>query len=209
MKLVLATHNLGKVQELRELLSNTNFEVLSLAQYPNMTEVIEDGKTFRENAIKKAREVCSVLGEIALADDSGLEVDYLNGAPGVYSARFAGEGHNDTANNQKLLQLLDNVPNEQRTARFRCVVAVATPGGLVETFDGVCEGIIVTKERGGNGFGYDPLFEVPEYNKTFAELDEQVKNAISHRGRALQKAKGVLERYKIPLVVDLSRQDID
>lgn len=194
MKLVLATHNRGKVRELRELLSGTGMEVVSLAAYPGVQEVKEDGTTFEENAIKKAREVAQAVGEIALADDSGLEVDYLDGAPGVYSARFAGEQHDDAANNRKLLQLMSGVPPEKRTARFRCVVAIATPGGKTETAEGTCEGLITTEPRGSGGFGYDPLFLVPAYSKTFAELDAAEKNLISHRGRALRNAVHLLEK---------------
>ncbi|SFR12842.1 XTP/dITP diphosphatase [Desulfoscipio geothermicus] len=194
MKLVLATHNEGKVRELRELLAGTGYDVVSLAEYPHVPEVIEDGDTFLANAVKKARQVAAAVGEIALADDSGLEVDYLNGAPGVHSARFAGTGHDDAANNQKLLKLLQGVPPEKRTARFRCVVAVATPDGRVETADGKCEGLIIDEPRGENGFGYDPLFWVSEYGKTFAELDGTTKNSISHRGRALQKVQSILTK---------------
>lgn len=194
MKLVLATHNEGKVRELRELLAGTGYDVVSLAEYPHVPEVIEDGDTFRANAVKKARQVAAAVGEIALADDSGLEVDYLNGAPGVHSARFAGTGHDDAANNQKLLKLLQGVPPEKRTARFRCVVAVATPDGRVETAEGTCEGLIIDEPRGENGFGYDPLFWVSEYGKTFAELDGTTKNSISHRGQALQKVQSILTK---------------
>ena len=192
-KLVLATHNEGKVRELRQLLSGSGFEVVSLASYPEVPEVVEDGDTFQANAIKKAMETAAAVGEIALADDSGLEVDYLEGAPGVHSARFAGQEHDDSANNQKLLRLLEGVPREKRTARFRCVVAIATPDGKVATVDGSCEGIIQTRPSGSGGFGYDPLFFVPEYGKTFAELDAETKNAISHRGRALKQVGLILK----------------
>lgn len=193
MKIVLATHNEGKVRELRQLLSGSGFDVVSLANYPDVPEVIEDGDTFEANAIKKGVETAAATGEIALADDSGLEVDYLNNAPGVHSARFAGPERDDNANNQKLLQLLKGVPPEKRTARFRCVIAVATPGGKVATVDGSCEGIIETQPSGSGGFGYDPLFLVPEYGKTFAELDAENKNAVSHRGRALKKVNSILK----------------
>jgi len=193
MKLVLATHNEGKIHELSQLLSGSGFDVVSLANYPDVPEVVEDGESFEANAIKKAEETVAAVGEISLADDSGLEVDFLDGAPGVHSARFAGPARDDNANNQKLLQLLEGVPREKRTARFRCVVAVATPGGKVATVDGSCEGIIETQPSGSGGFGYDPLFLVPEYGKTFAELDAETKNAISHRGRALKKVGYILK----------------
>jgi len=191
--IILATRNEGKVRELQQLLSGTGFHVVSLAGFPEAPEVVEDGETFEANAIKKAREVATTLGKITLADDSGLIVDYLGGAPGVYSARFAGPGHDDAANNRKLLQLLSGVPEQQRTARFQCAMAVATPDGQVATTHGTCEGVIIDELKGENGFGYDPLFFVPQYGKTFAELDSATKNAISHRGQALQKAKAILE----------------
>lgn len=192
MKLVLATRNEGKVEELRSLLASTGIEVVSLSSYPQEPEVVEDGATFYENAVKKAREIAAAVGEITLADDSGLEVDYLNGAPGVLSARFAGAGHNDAENNKKLLQLMDGVPEPERTARFKCVIAVATPTGKVATSQGTCEGIITSASRGDMGFGYDPIFLVPGYNKTFAELAGEQKNAISHRGRALARVRSIL-----------------
>ncbi len=195
MRLVLATHNKGKVRELRTLLADTDWEILTLSEFPRAPIVTEDGVTFRDNAIKKAREISHALGEVTLADDSGLEVDYLNGAPGVHSARFAGYNGNDAANNEKLLRLLKGVPWEKRTARFRCVVALADPSGKVVTTEGVCEGLITNEPRGENGFGYDPLFFVPEYRKTFAELDGSIKNSISHRARALRKVKKLLQEF--------------
>lgn len=195
MRLVLATRNQGKVRELQDMLKSTNFEVVSLAEYPELPEVEEDGDTFLANAVKKAREIAAATGELTMADDSGLEVDYLGGAPGVHSARFAGEHGNNRANNEKLLKLLEGVPWEKRTARFRCVVAVATPDGEVETAEGTCEGIITPELRGEEGFGYDPLFYFPIYEKTFAELDPDLKNSVSHRGKALRKALKFLERW--------------
>ncbi|MBE3586254.1 MAG: XTP/dITP diphosphatase [Thermoanaerobacter sp.] len=199
MKLVLATRNPGKVRELSQLLSPLGYEVLSLEHFPGVPEVVEDGATFKDNAVKKATAVARHTGQLALADDSGLEVDYLGGAPGVRSARFAGEGHDDRANNEKLLRLLAGVPPEKRTARFRCVVAVATPEGKVLTTEGTCEGIIAEEPRGEGGFGYDPLFYVPSCGKTFAELEPEVKNRISHRGRALALMKEILAglRYEL------------
>ncbi|SHE88028.1 XTP/dITP diphosphohydrolase [Desulfofundulus australicus DSM 11792] len=199
MKLVLATRNPGKVRELSQLLSPLGYEVLSLEHFPGVPEVVEDGATFRDNAVKKATAVARHTGQLALADDSGLEVDYLGGAPGVRSARFAGEGHDDRANNEKLLRLLAGVPPEKRTARFRCVVAVATPEGKVLTTEGTCEGIIAEEPRGEGGFGYDPLFYVPSCGKTFAELEPEVKNRISHRGRALALMREILAglRYEL------------
>ena len=194
VRLVLATRNNGKVRELRELLRDYQVEVLSLEGYPDFPEVEEDGATFEANAIKKARETAAYTGMISLADDSGLEVDFLKGEPGVHSARFAGEPKDDQANNEKLLKLLDGVPAEERGARFRCVAAVAVPDGAVYTAEGVCAGVIGTTLRGEKGFGYDPLFFLPEYDKTFAELDLSVKNKISHRGRALCEVKVILSK---------------
>lgn len=190
MKLVLATRNHGKIREMAEILAPLNIEVLSMDAFPDFPEVEEDGETFLENAVKKARVTAQATGEIALADDSGLEVDCLDGRPGVHSARFAGEPKDDRANNEKLLSLMVDVPPERRTARFRCAIAVATPGGEVHTTDGTCEGVIIGEPRGGGGFGYDPLFYLRQYGKTFAELDLATKNKISHRGRALA---GVLD----------------
>lgn len=192
MRVVLATRNKGKVRELRDMLQPFGIEVVSLVEYPGIPEVEEDGETFLANAVKKARVIATATGELALADDSGLEVDYLHGAPGVHSARFAGQHGDSKANNEKLLKLLDGVPWDKRTARFKCVIAVATPDGKVETAEGTCEGIITTEARGREGFGYDPLFYYPPYDKTFAELDLEVKNKVSHRAKALQAAKDIL-----------------
>lgn len=197
MKLVLATKNQGKVKELAEMLRPLNLEVISIGQYPGFQEVEEDGDTFQANAIKKAVAAAEFTGELALADDSGLEVDALNGAPGVYSARFAGEPKDDAANNRKLLELLQDVPEEKRTARFRCVIAIAEPNGKVHTADGFCEGFILKELKGVGGFGYDPLFYVPAYKQTFAEIDLKEKNTISHRGKALQKAVEILQRLNV------------
>ncbi len=195
MKLVLASRNPGKLRELKALLEPLDIEVVSLEEYPGIPEVVEDGLTFTENAVKKARAVAAATGQVALADDSGLEVDYLNGAPGVFSARFAGEDRDDRANNEKLLHLLAGVPWEKRTARFRCVVAVAFPGGAVYTAEGVCEGMIADEPRGEKGFGYDPLFFVPAFGKTFAQLEPAEKNKISHRAKALRKARKILSEF--------------
>lgn len=199
MKLVIATANQGKLKEIK-LLINSSFknsiEVLSLSDYPDLPDIIEDGKTFKENAAKKAKFVAAATGCIALADDSGLEVDYLKGAPGVHSARFAGKAQNDQANIEKLLRLMEGVTMERRTARFRCVIAIATPKQQLFTAEGTCTGFISLMPRGKKGFGYDPVFYVPRYNKTFAELDLEIKNKISHRARALVKAINILKEIK-------------
>lgn len=190
--LVLATRNMGKVSEFRDLLKDLDVEVRPISDYPGTHEVEEDGDTFEKNAIKKARAAAEQTGEIAMADDSGLEVDALGGEPGVHSARYSGGG--DAANCQKLLSKLEGVPDERRTARFKCVVAIATPHGEVHTASGSCEGYIAREPRGTRGFGYDPVFVVPEFGKTFAELTEEEKNLVSHRARAVEAAKETLKR---------------
>ena len=191
MKIVLATRNQGKIEEIRSLLKGQEIrggiEIHSLKDYPHIPEIVEDGATFSENARKKALIVAQLTGQIAVADDSGLEVDALGGAPGVYSARFAGEGASDSANIKKLLELLRDIPSEKRGARFVCVMALATPDGEVSLVEGECRGMIAMEERGMSGFGYDPVFIVSGYGETFAELGSEVKNKISHRARALSK----------------------
>lgn len=185
-RLVLASKNKGKLQELETMLAGSSWELCSVADFPELPPVVEDGQTFRENAVKKALTVAEILKEWTLADDSGLEVDALGGAPGVYSARFAGEPGDDRKNNEKLLRLLAGVPSEQRTARFRCVLALASPEGEVWTTERTCEGLIGLAPRGDQGFGYDPLFYLPELGVTMAELPEEKKNEISHRGKAMR-----------------------
>lgn len=192
-RLVVATLNKGKLKEISAILADLPVEVLSLMDHPELPPAVEDGETFEANAAKKALHVATSTGCLTLADDSGIEVDALGGAPGVQSARFAGPEATDAANNAKLLRLMEAVPEERRTARFRCVMAIATPEGRVEVAEGVCEGLLSRREMGDKGFGYDPLFFVPEYGMTFGELPEGIKNAISHRGRALAAARGALE----------------
>ena len=189
--LVIATKNPGKVREFRALLSDLPLELRGAEEMP---EVEETGTTFAENAELKARAASAWTGGWALADDSGLEVDALGGAPGVHSNRFAGPGTDEAQRNQRLLQLLEGIPPEQRTARYRAVIAIAAPDGRVWLSDGTCEGLIIDTPRGEHGFGYDPLFYLPEDGMTMAELDLAVKNRISHRGRALAEARKILER---------------
>jgi XTP/dITP diphosphohydrolase len=191
-RLVLATRNTGKVREIREILSDVPVQLYTLLDFPDLPETPEDGETFQENAAKKARAATIQTGLPVLADDSGLEVDALNGAPGVFSARFAGEGAGDLDNNRKVLELLGHTPDDKRTARFRCVLALATPGGDIQTADGTCEGRITTDPRGDAGFGYDPLFIPVGYQKTFGELGYDIKNRLSHRAIALRKIKPLL-----------------
>jgi XTP/dITP diphosphohydrolase len=199
VKLVFATRNRGKIAELRELvagldLGGASVEIVCAADL-GVPDVVEDADTFAANAVKKAREVASATGLPALADDSGLEVDALDGAPGVLSARYAGEHGDDAANNRKLLAALAGVPAERRTGRFRCVVALADPGGAIETADGVCEGVILDAPRGDGGFGYDPLFFAPELGKTFAEAGIGHKSGLSHRARAMRALAPRLAAY--------------
>ncbi len=193
MELVLATRNKDKVKEIKKIIGEQGLKLLSLNDFDEFPEVVEDRQTLEENAIKKATETAQFTGKTSLADDSGLEVDALDGAPGVHSARFAGEGRSYQDNNEKLLQLLQNIPDKKRSARFRCVIAIATPEGDIRTVEGVCEGVIARESRGSNGFGYDPVFFIKEYNRTFAELSPEVKNKISHRALALEKAKEILK----------------
>ncbi len=191
-KLLVATHNQGKVREYRELLVELPLEVTYLDAEGITLEVDETGTTFEENAVLKATTYAEVSGLWTWADDSGLQVDALGGAPGVYSARYAGEGATDADRYRKLLDALTGVSWDQRTARFRCTVALATPGGQVRTADGACEGIIAFGPAGENGFGYDPVFYMPEQNATMAQLPSELKNQVSHRARASQKALGLL-----------------
>lgn len=191
-ELVLASSNQGKIAEFQKLLDGLEIKVLSMADFPEIGEIVENGQSFAENALIKARAVCMVTGRAALADDSGLMVDALDGAPGIYSARFAGEQHDDAANNQKLLHLLKEVPDEKRTGQFFCAIAIVLPDGREYTVEGTCPGKILRQLKGTGGFGYDPLFYVEELQKTFAELTMEEKNRISHRGQANQKAIAII-----------------
>jgi XTP/dITP diphosphohydrolase len=192
-RIVLASRNKGKLKELKMLLSDLRWEVCSLLDYSGVPEVEEDGVTFIENAIKKATTVARYLNEWTVADDSGLEVDALKGAPGVRSARFAGVQGDDQANNEKLLQKLTAVAWEKRTARFRSALAFASPEGEVWTTEGWCEGVISFEPRGEGGFGYDPLFYLPELELTMAELSDEEKNKISHRAMAMKNFRAYLK----------------
>lgn len=194
MDLLVATRNAGKLREIRRLLAETGIRVLSLADFPELPEVVEDGRTFAANARKKGEEIAARSGLLALADDSGLSVTALDGAPGVHSARYAGVGATDAANNRKLLEALREVPAERRQAAFICVMALCRPDGDCQLFDGRIEGRILDAPRGEEGFGYDPLFFVPEYARTMAELPLELKNRISHRGEALRKVLARLQQ---------------
>jgi XTP/dITP diphosphohydrolase len=199
-KLLVATHNAGKVREYRELLAGLPLEVTYLDAEGITFEVEETGATFAENAILKATVYARLSGLWTWADDSGLVVDALDGAPGVYSARYAGPGASDADRWRKLLNALAAIPWEQRTARFRCTVALAQPDsaegpGRVETADGAVEGVIAFGPAGTNGFGYDPVFYMPEHGATMAQLDSEVKNTVSHRARASQAAAAILQGW--------------
>lgn len=193
--IIIATRNKNKIKEIKVLLGEMPLNILSLDDGDwQIPDIVEDGKTFKENAIKKARTIAELTSKVTMADDSGLMVDALNGQPGIYSARFAGENPTDRENNLKLLQLMNTVPSDRRGAQFVSAIAVASPQGRVDVVEGVCRGDMGFTEEGGGGFGYDPIFIPTGYNKTFAELSISVKNKISHRGRALEKAKLVIER---------------
>lgn len=193
-ELVVATRNAGKIRELELLLQGVVEQVLPIGSFPDIADVDEDGATFAENAIKKARVAAQATGLPALADDSGLIVDALGGRPGIFSARFAGAGAGDAANNQKLLAEMAGIPSSGRTAAFHCVLAFCVPDGACLTFEGRLTGIILEQPQGEGGFGYDPLFLVPEYGQTLAQLSLELKNRISHRGRSLKKFRRYLEK---------------
>ena len=190
-EVVLATGNKGKVREFSKLLEGVFGNVISLSDLDSPPEVIEDGKTFRENALKKAREIAKYSGKLTLADDSGLEVEALDGRPGVYSARYSGEGATANTNIAKLLEELGT--NNNRNARFVCVLALVDPNGEELVVEGFCEGTVLDKPRGEGGFGYDPVFYLSDRKKTMAEVDPETKNLISHRAKACQSLRAKLE----------------
>jgi XTP/dITP diphosphohydrolase len=195
MDLVIATSNQHKLKEFKAILKGFPLTILSLKDFPDIPAVVEDGKSFYENALKKALTVARHTDKITVADDSGIEVDALDGKPGVYSARFAGEDATDEANNTKLLKELEGVSSDKRGACFTCVLVIAQPDGETAFVEGACRGTIIHEARGEYGFGYDPLFLVPEYDKTFSEITPEEKNKISHRARALEKLLKILPRY--------------
>lgn len=192
-EVILATGNRHKSEEIKSILKDLDIEIMPMTSFPDYPVTVEDGATIEENASKKAKEVAEFFKKWAIADDSGLEVDYLNGKPGVYSARYAGENCSYDDNNKKLLEELKNVPEEKRTAKFRAVIAVASPEGKIFLADGKIFGTIREHTAGTEGFGYDPVFYIPQYGKTFAELGYEIKNSISHRAKALQKVKEIIK----------------
>jgi XTP/dITP diphosphohydrolase len=193
MRIVFATKNEGKVREITEMIDRTDIELVSLNHFAALPEIVEDGATYLENALKKARIVSEFTGETVLADDSGLQVHVLKGEPGVYSARYAGEGATDEENNAKLLARLKNIPEDKRTASFFCALVLYDRDGRYASFEAEWRGRIIDEGRGTNGFGYDPIFLDPKFNKTAAELTSDIKNKVSHRGQAFAKLKACLD----------------
>ncbi len=195
MKLIVATKNKKKLEEIEEILKGFKLKISSLADYSSSPRIIENGKTFQTNAIKKARIVALFTGELTLGEDSGLCVDMLKGGPGVNSARFSGRDKSDAKNNAKLLRLLEGLPLSKRKAHYVCAVALADKDGLIGVVEGRCNGVIGFVLKGSAGFGYDPLFIIPKYKKTFAELGMRIKHKMSHRYYALEKTRGLLKKY--------------
>lgn len=193
--LVLATTNKNKIKEFREMVGDFPVEIKSVADFGPIPECIEDGDTFDDNAYKKALHTAKILGLPAIADDSGLAVEALDGAPGVYSARYAGENATDEENCQKLLKEMEGVKN--RKAAFKCVLSIAVPSGPALTYEGSCEGTILEEKRGNSGFGYDPLFYFEEFGKSFAECNSDEKNRVSHRGKALAEVREEFDKVMV------------
>lgn len=194
MQLVIASHNVHKIREFRTILKNLpNLDILSLIDFPHYSLPPETGVTFEENAIQKAMHAAQTLSRTVIADDSGLVVPALGGRPGILSSRFAGEDATDGENRKKLLTEMMHLLDSQRGAYFECSLVLASPHGVIKTVKGTCEGTIISHERGNRGFGYDPLFVKYEYGKTFAELEEDIKNRISHRRKALDRILSTLE----------------
>ena len=194
-ELLIATRNKKKLEEIKDILKDLNLKITSIDDYPDLPQVEEDGKTFQANALKKAATIAMYTKKLTLGEDSGLQVKALNNEPGIYSARFSGPGATDEKNNTKLLKLLKNVPLKKRQARYRCFVALVDGEKIVAVVEGSCLGLIALKPKGKNGFGYDPLFLIPRFKKTFGELSPDVKSQISHRARALKKFKAVLKSH--------------
>ncbi|PKN38370.1 MAG: non-canonical purine NTP pyrophosphatase [Deltaproteobacteria bacterium HGW-Deltaproteobacteria-2] len=189
MKIVFASGNEGKVKEIKEMLEGMGIELVSLKAYANVPEIVEDGSTFLENALKKARIISEFTNETVLADDSGLRVDELGGQPGIYSARYAGEKATDDDNIDLLLERLKNIPQEKRTAFFCCALVLYRTDGSYDSFESKWQGLIIDERRGKNGFGYDPVFFVSDLKKTAAELPPEIKNKVSHRGQAFAQLR--------------------
>jgi len=194
-ELLVATRNKKKLAEIRDLLGGLDFKITSLDDYSDLPEIEEDGKTFAANAIKKAATIALYTKKLVMGEDSGIEVRALGNQPGVYSARFSGEGATDEKNNRKLLRLLKGIPFKKRQARYRCLIALADGKKLVDVVGGSCSGLIALTSSGHNGFGYDPLFFIPRYKKTFGVLSPEIKAKLSHRANALKKFRKVIQKY--------------
>ncbi len=194
-ELIIATRNKKKKEEILRFLKGVKIKIWSLADYPNIPKIEEDGATFDENAMKKSTTVAKATGKLTLGEDSGLEVDALDGRPGIYSARFSGEDANDELNNAKLLKMLKGLPLRKRTAQYRCSVAITQPDGTTKVVRGHCRGYIGFERKGKTGFGYDPIFVMPRYSKTFAELGPHIKDKMSHRAMAMKQARRVVMRF--------------
>ena len=195
--MIFATGNMGKMKEIKAILGDIGEEILSMKEAGIDMDIVEDGSTFEENAIIKAKAVMERTGKLALADDSGLEIDALNKEPGIYSARYMGEDTPYEIKNSNLIERMKGVKGKDRSARFVCVIAAAVPDGEIITTRGTIEGVIAEEPAGENGFGYDPIVYVPEYGMTTGQMDPDAKNAISHRGKALTAMKKILEERKI------------
>jgi len=193
LEVLIATNNLGKVKEIKDIVDSPKIKILTMKDFPHLPKIEEDGKTYQENAFKKARKILDYTGKICLADDSGLEIDYLKGKPGIYSSRWE---NSDEERINKVLKLLGNVPINKRNAKFVCVAVLVFPDGKTYIVKEECNGTIGFKPKGEHGFGYDPIFLVPEYNKTFAELGDKIKNQISHRGKAMRKMINIINELK-------------
>jgi len=194
LEILIATNNLGKVKEIKDILNSSEIKILTMKDFPNLPKVEEDGKNYQENAFKKAGKISEYIGKICLADDSGLEIDYLKGEPGIYSSRW---GNSDEERINKVLKLLKNVPINKRNAKFICSAVLVFPDGKRYMVKEECKGSITFKPKGTHGFGYDPIFLVPEYNKTFAELGDEIKNRISHRGKAMRKMAEIIKEISV------------
>ena len=191
-QVIVATKNAGKAKEFEHIFNQYNVVVKSLLDFEGIEEIVEDGQTFEENALIKARAIAKQFNQVVIADDSGLEVDALDGRPGVYSARYAGEGRNDQANIEKVLSELEGVPTQNRSARFVCALALVTPEGQEVVVRGTCEGQILSECVGSEGFGYDPIFYLPQLGKTMAQIPKSQKNVLSHRAEAFKKLQDIL-----------------
>jgi len=195
MELVVATKNKKKLREIKDILKGLKVELLSLSDFAKTPRIIENGRTFRANAAKKALAIARFSGKLTLGEDSGLCIDALGGEPGVYSSRFSGKNKSDAQNNLKVLRLLRDTAPKKRRAHYVCAIALADASGLIGVVEGACNGLIGFELRGNTGFGYDPLFVIPRYKKTFAELGPRIKHKMSHRYHALKKARKLIQKY--------------